>query len=85
MWPSISAGAQQSSLISHGTAWDVRGAPCFSDTTVNLSQQLRERSVMEDRKRPSSRPLHAVRATQVQAPHRYMLSAGLLASAVLRG
>ena len=84
VWPSSSAGAQQSSLFSYGTAWGVRGAPCSSEATVSVSQQLRGWYSTGARKRPNSGHLHAVSALQVQARHHPMLPAGLLSSAVLR-
>ena len=52
LWPSMSVGAQQSSLVSYGTAWDLRAAPCSSEATVTINPHKWERAFPEGRKRP---------------------------------
>ena len=65
VWPSMSVGGQQSSLISYGTAWHLRAAPCSSEATVDISPQQRERISSSGRKRPLPGAFPAVRADQV--------------------
>ncbi|CAL5224215.1 g6861 [Coccomyxa viridis] len=67
VWPSMSVGGQQSSLISYGTAWHLSAAPCSSEATVDISPQYGEQEPPGGRKRPFPGACPADRADQVHA------------------
>ena len=83
VWPSLSVGAQQSSLLSYGTVWDLRAAPCSSEATVTISPHNRERDLAEGRKRSFPGAWLTVRADQVRTKttlsHTYWLTLSLQA------
>lgn len=76
--PSMSVGPQRSSLISYGTAWDPRTAPCSSEATVSINPGDQEQSCAEGRKRPLPGAWLGVRAHQVRTHlstcHTHMVS-----------